>query len=126
MEGSAEVDWAHEFEIGLAVELAGAELMRIGANDDGLIAGDETALELDGFAEAGLAVIWIFGGKYESVGRNDVFLGEGDVESAGNEVAKAEAGFDQGDDGIEIGSGHAVASDDGAEEAFHGVELEGE
>ncbi len=101
------------------MELAGAEFMGVWANDQSFVAGHEAASEFDGFAEVGLAVVGIFVGEDEGVGGDDVFLGEDDVESAGDEVGKADARFDQGEDGVQVGSGHAVAGGDGSEEEFH-------
>ena len=114
------MDLASELEIGLAMELAGAEFVGIGADDDCFEAGNEAALEFDGFAEAGLRVERIFVGEDTGVGRDDVVFRDGDVEGAGDEVGKTEASFHQGQDGVEIGSGHAVAGGDGAMEEFHG------
>lgn len=93
-ERGAEVDLGHEFEVGLAVKLAGAKFVGIRANDKGLVAGDQAALELDGFAEAGLPVVGILLGKDEGVGENDVFLGNVDVERAGDEICQAGTGLD--------------------------------
>lgn len=90
-ESGAEMNLAHEFEIGFAVKLAGADFMGIWADDDGFVAGDQAALKFDGLSEIGLPVEGIFMGEDESVGRDDVVLGERDIQSAADETREPDA-----------------------------------
>ena len=44
---------------------------------------------------------------------------EADVESAGDELSEADAGLDEGHDGMQVGSGQGVAGGNEAEESLH-------
>lgn len=116
----AEKDLAHQFQVGLAVKLAGAEFVGVRADDDSAIASNEATLEFDGLAEVRLAVVGILARKDEGVGWDDVFLRNMDVEGAGDKVGEANAGLDERDDRVEVGSGHSIAGGDDAPEGFHG------
>lgn len=119
IECRAEVDLAHQFKASLAVELAGAAFVRVGADDQAPVSSDETTLKFDGFAELGLPIVGVLVRKDEGVGGDDVFLGDADVESAGDELDEANAGFDERHDGIQVGSGQAVAGGNVTEEGLH-------
>lgn len=125
MEDGAKVDLTHEFEVSLAMELARAKFVGVGADDDTGMSGDETALQFNGFAEAGFLVVGIFVGKNQSVGGDDVFFGNDYVERAADEARQADAFFDERHDWMQVRRGHSVAGGDGAEEKLHVVGDEG-